>query len=524
MKKCFLVLCLLFIVSATTNAYDLQKALGKLVTANEVKEQENLISEILGHNPPAETLSKLLSNIKFDEAKKKGIVLSENLCIDGIKRPFYWYIPKNYTPLEKTPLLVYLHGGVSRPEIIEDPETYIKESPFLYLAENKGYIILFPLGQGSATWWNSVGAANVLSQIRISKRTYNIDDDRIYMTGFSDGGSGSFFFSMCHPTDFAAFLPLNGHPGVASIDGGIQTYFANLFNRPVSVINTDKDALYPDRKIRPMIKLAIEAGANLIYRIYTDIGHEFKYATKEIPIMLKFMETHPRIANPPTIKWETVDRSIGRCMWLSIDKVEPGEQADWHSDHNIELVDDRLIFGFVPDDKYEGEGIKMAKVVDSTFCGLAGAKQGNVVIKVGNNNVDKINVLNDYKSKKKRGDPAEITILRDGKKIELKGYFPPPKKYMLFRREKPSARAEATFYGNSFHIRVSRLATFTIFIHPDMVQLKQNVVIYVNGEKIFDEKVEPDIEFMLRNFLENRDRELLYINKISITPDNTQNR
>lgn len=43
-----------------------------------------------------------------------------------------------------------------------------------------------------------------------------------------------------------------------------------------------------------------------------------------------------------------------------------------------------------------------------------------------------------------------------------------------------------------------------------MVQLDQPVVIYVNDEKIFDDKIEP------HNFLENRDRELIYINKINI--------
>ena len=517
MKKVLYVLILVLIITSTATAGKLQTLLNQLLETNEVKKQDSLIEKILKENPSVDTLISSIKNITFKEPEKRGILLSENLCIDGVKRPFCSYVPETYNPSEKTPLLIYLHGGVGRKKLIENPEEYIKESPFLTLADTEGYILLFPLGQGGATWWDSVGVTNVLAQIRTTKRQFNIDDNRVYMTGFSDGGSGSFFFAMCHPTDFAAFLPLNGHPGVGSIDGGVHIYFINLFNRPLSVINTDMDQLYPDKKIRPMMVLAIKAGADLLYRIYTGIGHSFEYAKEEIPLMHRFMENHPRIVNPPVVKWETAEKSLGRCTWFSCDGVKVENMADWYKDHNMELVDDRVIFGFYPDDTYEGEGIKMGKVVDSTFCALAGAKEGDIVVKVGNNKVDSMQVLNDYKAKKKRGDPAEITVLRDGEGIELKGHFPPPKKYNLFRREKPSARAEVSFCGNRFDIKGSQLGAFTIYIHPDMVQSDQNVVIYVNGEKVFDEKVAPDIEFMLRNFLRNRDRILLYINKVSIS-------
>lgn len=516
MKRFTWIIFFLFVLSVTAKTEDLNTLIAQLVETNEQEKQETIISKILEEDPNADALITLIKNITFPKQDNKGIVASQNLCIDGKKRPFYWYIPKKYNSIKKTPLLVYLHGGVSRPEIIEKPKEYIENSPFLPLAETRGYIILFPLGQGGATWWDSVGVSNILSQVRKTKKIFNIDDNRVYMTGFSDGGSGSFFFAMCQPTDFAAFLPLNGHPGVGSIDGGIQTYFSNLYNRPLSVINTDKDGLYPDKKMRPMMKLAMAAGADLLYRIYTGVGHEFTYAKNEIPIMLKFMESHPRIQNPPIIKWETAAKRWSRCMWLSLDEVEKGEIADWHKDYNMELIDNRVLFGFIPEDSYEGEGVKIGKVVDSTFCALSGAEEGDIIIEAEGDSVVNMQVLSDYKSSKKRGDPAEITVLRDNEKHKIKGHFPPPKKYMLFRRENPSARAEVTFYGNEFHVRASQLGAFSIYIHPEMVQLYQNVKIYVNGEKVFDDLVKPDIEFLLKNFIKNRDRQLLYVNKIPI--------
>jgi hypothetical protein len=269
--------------------------------------------------------------------------------------------------------------------------------------------------------------------------------------------------------------------------------------------------------MRPMMQLAQNAGADLIYRIYTGIGHDFDYANKEIPIIARFLETHPRIVNPPSIKWETAYPKLGRCMWLSIDKINPIAHANWYEDYNMMLIDDKLMMGFLPDDKYKDKGIRIAKVVgEENLCASLNLKEGDIFIKLDDIEIKQMDDINVYKSRKKRGDSTEVTILRDGKEITLKGKFPEPTKYVLFRRDLPSARIEAQFSGNNFYIKGSQVGAFTIYIHPHMIQLDQNVVIHFNDEKVFDEKIEPNIEFMLNNFLENRDRELMYINKISI--------
>lgn len=197
---------------------------------------------------------------------------------------------------------------------------------------------MFPVGQYGATWWDSVGIANILQQIRVTKREYNIDDNRVFMTGFSDGGSGSFLFAMSYPSYFAGFMSLNGHPGVGSEVGKIQTYFVNLFNRPVYVINTDEDELYPADEIRDMLELAHEVGADIFYRIHTGIGHEFDYAEEELPRMVSFMENNPRHLRP-LVKWESAYPDL-ECMWLRIDSISGQGYAAWYKDHNMEIVDD----------------------------------------------------------------------------------------------------------------------------------------------------------------------------------------
>jgi hypothetical protein len=528
---------MLLSIPLITSAADLSQNLDALFHTDDIARQEELIAEISDHDVPINTLITLLKNTKFKKGTARGIRTAKNRCIDGIERPYYLYIPENYDHNKKTPLLVYLHGGVSRKDVSEDDVKYFKDSPFVKMAEEQSYILLFPVGQYGATWWDSVGIANILRQIRVTKREYNIDDNRVFMTGFSDGGSGSFLFAMSYPSYFAGFMSLNGHPGVGSEAGKIQTYFVNLFNRPMYVINTDEDGLYPADEIHDMIELAHEADADIFYRIYTGIGHEFNYAEEELPRMVSFMENNPRHLKP-LIKWESAYPNQG-CMWLRIDSIFGQGHADWYKDHNMEIVDDRVMFGFYPDDDFagidldaidkqvlsqffpdydfKGPAVKISKVIgDSTLCAVVGMKDGDVIIKLGDMPVNTIEDVYAYKENKKCGDLAEIVILRDDEVLTFENQFPGPTISDLFTRGKPSGRIEGYFSGNIFSLKTSQIAVFTIKIHPDMVQIDQNIVIIVNDEVVFDKKIGANPEYLLKNYLKNGDRERLYVNEITI--------
>jgi len=525
----------LVLVCTFVRAQDLTGKLRELMYTDEETKQIQLINDILGYRPTADNIIKAIRNITY-EPHKPGKLVRENLCIDDIKRRYYLYVPSSYNHQIKTPLLVYLHGGVLRRELREDWE--IEEFELVTLAEERGYLVLFPLGQFGASWWDSVGMTNVLQQIRATKQEFNIDDDRVFMTGFSDGASGSFNFAMCYPTEFAGFLPFNGHPGVGSAAGGMHTYFVNCANRPLYVINTDEDELYPaETKIRPMMELANEAGADLLYRIYTGIGHDFAYLETELPLIAKFMDNHPRSLNP-RIVWESADPGR-QCMWLSIDSITDEGHTDWYKDYNMELIDDRVAFGFMPDDyhteldytaidtvalfglfeegSFQGPGVRIDNVVgDSTLCALTGLIAGDIIVKLDGASVNTLDDVNTYKQGKKRGDSVYIAVLRDGKVMEFTTKFPDPTTFNLHTRVKPSGRIEGFFCANTFALRTSQVGAFTLYLHPDMVQFDQNVIVKVNGRVVYDQPVAPSPGFLLYNFAQNRDRELLFVNKIHI--------
>ena len=324
--------------------------------------------ELLKQRSPGwKEVADYLADTSYPAPAQTGMfVETQIMCKDSIERPYVVYIPAEYDGSKATPLLVILHGGVGRSELIEDRIGYAKEYQLMKIVQETGWIALFPFGQADALWWDDVGMSNILNQVRTVKTDYNIDDNRVWMGGFSDGASASFFFAMAKPNDFGAFVPLNGHMGVAALDGNLTTCPANMANSPIHAICTDNDGLYPAAIMRQTIKTAIEAGADILYREYNGYGHDFGYAEAELPVIASFLDSHPRDRFPNKIYCESVEPDFGWMRWVRLESIAPKNKADWHKDHNTPLVDERITFGFFIDSEYEGSGLKVDKLTDGT--------------------------------------------------------------------------------------------------------------------------------------------------------------
>lgn len=491
----------------------------KLINETDPHQQEILIEEIVKAKPDWQDVSTKLQSIAFEPAEQTGVILQKTICIDGVERQWVLYVPEKYDSAKPTPLFVWLHGGVSRAKVVEKPLDYLDEHEFRELAKKMGWFMIYPMGQIGATWWDEVGIANIRNLIRMVKTEFNINNDKVWMGGFSDGASASFLHAMVDPTDYAAFLALNGHMGVGSSAGGIHTYAPNMYNTPIYAVTSDKDGLYPSKKMRPSINMAIAAGADIFYR-ELEGQHDFSYAETELPLIRRFLDNHPRNPFPIRIVWETAERKFGRCHWLAIDKITTEPTEDWHVEHNLAMVDNRIRIGFVSGEGENVKGVVVNRVTDSDcLANRAGLLAGDIIIKGGSMAIQNSDDLSQFKKTLKRGDTVELTVKRGEEQLALKGSLPEVKNYLLFERNKPSAMAIAEYASNRFDIKTSAVGALRILIHPAMINFNQNVKVIVNNKIVYNDKVLPDIGFMLRNFLANYDNSLLYVAEIKIELD-----
>ena len=511
-----IILAFLSFIALSAQERRIEGLIGELFNASTKIEQDRIIKSILNLTPEIEDVRNLLKRGKrYSKNVPIGWNVFENLCIDGIKRPYHIYIPEDYDPDKRYMVLFDLHGGVGREELIPEKKFKKRRSLWVKEAKREKFIYILPLGQKGAEWWTEVGAQNILSILKEVKRMYNVNENKVFVSGFSDGGSGSYYMALNHSTPFAGFLPLNGHPGVAQA-GGNPVYLPNLSNKPLYVVNTGKDPLYPADKIKPYIEKMREAGAEVIFRVYKKIGHRLDYAKKEKPLMIEFMRETERNPFPSKLTWETASESLGRVHWIRIDSIaDIGNNAEF-KDYNPIIKTRRVKIGVYIDTKFKGEGVRIEKIAKNTLAESLKLRQGDVIIGLDDKKIKNIKDLREILSKKSPGDSVEIIITRDGERLIFKGRFKPFKPRPAFDREKLSGRIAAEVKGNRIDVRVKNIAKYTLFISRDQFDLSKDIEVYTNGRLSFKGRVKPNLEFILREAAENMDREMIYDNKIEI--------
>lgn len=494
------------------------QALRELCVEPDSAQAEERIQRIVASGATCADLSLAIQKLPFPQVPGTGVFQMDSLlCTDGAMRPFVTWIPSSYDPTRPSPLFIWLHGGVSRQDIYPDPLGYAQDHPLVEQAEKEGWLLLFPFGQAGAVWWDSVGIANVDAQIRLHKQRYNVDDNRVWLGGFSDGASAAWFYAMALPRQVAALVALNGHMGVASLDGDLPTYAPNMAAATVWATHTELDGLYPARKMAPTVEMARLAGASIHYHVVAEHGHDFDYAPTELPALADWLKGQSRERFPARLYWESAMAELGECRWLRIDRVRPTRAAPWHRDWNHILVDDRITIGFVIDQEHQGDGVRVSSLVeDDSPARRLGLQSGDIIVGADELPIRTSEDLGAWKATTQRGARVELQILRGQESLALQAELPEAELYYLFKRTRPSAAVRVRRVGNVVHIDASRLGAFTLRLHPELFDLSAAIRVEVEGKVVWEGLPQPDPAYLLRNFWRERDRSLLWVGEIAV--------
>src|ERR1043166_3579025 len=186
------------------------------------------------------------------------------------------FVPPNYDPRKKYPLIVYLHGGGGRGndnlKQIEGGNGYLIDS--FTQAETQSRYPSFvvapqsPMQEG----WIGYDSITPTRQLRLVseligdlRRTFSIDNGRLYVAGQSMGGFGTFAIISEYPDMFAA--------GVALCGGGDDSKGERLITTPVWVFHGEKDEAVNVERSRNIVAAIRKAGGQARYTEYSGEGH-----------------------------------------------------------------------------------------------------------------------------------------------------------------------------------------------------------------------------------------------------------
>ena len=277
--------------------------------------------------------------------------------IDGAVLPYGITLPENYDPTKPTRLYVWLHGRQNNTTEAEFIHGFLRpRPPGNAPVADQGQIQLDCFGRINGAGWHWAGERDVFESIAAVKKRFPIDDKRIIIRGYSQGGEGAWHISLHHPDSFAAAEIGAGtvsrtaqRPGLTPyqlatlrIWENISEWALNIYNLPLAGHDGENDPGQLESSLRARAQLEKEGfpsegdrdylhskGAPGLWLQSLDTGHGTSPLVRQrLDLFLKEWGDKGQ-SSPDHIRFVTYTTRYNRDYWISVDGLERHyERAD----------------------------------------------------------------------------------------------------------------------------------------------------------------------------------------------------
>ncbi len=195
---------------------------------------------------------------------------------------FLLYLPDGYEENEsrKWPLVVFLHGAGERGD---DLSKVAIHGPPKKVAAGESFPFILASPQCPAdSWWTDEPVLELFDHL---EKTYRVDKSRVYLTGLSMGGYGTWHFGTKQPERFAALAPVCG--------GGVPYRMRWIKQKPVWAFHGAKDTAVPlDESERLITQLQGMKNQNARLTVYPEAGHDSWTEAYNTPELYTWLLSH----------------------------------------------------------------------------------------------------------------------------------------------------------------------------------------------------------------------------------------
>ncbi len=270
---------------------------------------------------------------------------------DQTLQPYALYVPRGAPPPSGWPLLVSLHGAYSNHRLNlrrvfgksnrpgeSDEEATRNELPL----PDVPMIVVCPFGRGEFMGYQGLGERDVLRVLADVRRAYAVDGDRVYLTGLSMGGEGTWHIGLRHPDLFAAIVPVCGITDARQWIGaatsplfdptllGLTTAQAvaeNASNQQVTFFHGDVDPTVKVAQSRAMAERYRQLGwlgKNVRYVELPGVNHFAWESAYRDGAIFKLLAGVKRDPFPRHVVYRTYSPRYNQAYWLRIDAIARG--------------------------------------------------------------------------------------------------------------------------------------------------------------------------------------------------------
>ena len=226
--------------------------------------------------------SEISSNkyVKPSDSQKK---FSFNITF---QMEYLLFLPESYAQStnQKFPLILFLHGAGERGNDLDS----VKRHGIPKIVETNPdfpFIAVSPQCPEDSWWTSELHTINGLIEEVVEK--YQVDTSRIYLTGLSMGGFGTWSLASMYPERFAAIAPVCG-------GGEVRQILRSLVEMPIWTFHGQKDDVIPFSRSEEIVTALKKHGSSIKFTIYPEAGHDSWTKTYDNPELYKWFLKHSR--------------------------------------------------------------------------------------------------------------------------------------------------------------------------------------------------------------------------------------
>jgi len=208
--------------------------------------------------------------------------LERTAVIGADSSKYQIYVPPGYTEDSEWPVILFLHGAGERGvDGAQQTEVGIGAA-IKQFVDRWPAIVVLPQVPEEQTWQGLPGEFAMLA-LDSTMETYKADSKRVYLTGLSMGGNGTWYLGNKFPDRFAALVPICAYvsgfdPYFPSIypenEGDRYTMLAqSVLSVPTWIVHGDADSVVSVEESRKMVEAFSSLGIKVNYTELPGVGH-----------------------------------------------------------------------------------------------------------------------------------------------------------------------------------------------------------------------------------------------------------
>jgi dienelactone hydrolase len=322
----------------------------------------------------------------------------------------FLYVPRGYDPGTPAPLLLWGHGAGG-----SGAREYVL---WQQVADQVGMFVLAVTEFGDEPGWGSTPRerAAQLAALRWARRTVNVDENAVFVGGWSRGGHMTWDLMLRHPDLWAGALPIVGGPRMQLGAGNNLRYLENVKHLPIRDLQGGNDDPLLLRNLRLAFERLAKFGAgDAALHEFPERGHDADLTVVDWAVFF----TRRREARPAQVVRLAADADEARAAWARITAfdrrvaVEVAPQVDARQWQRLDdagkaaLLLDKLAdhtARLAVEDRGQGRFVAQGRGVQSFVLSL-------VADQVGSDGA--VEVRWRHRTQKHRVEPTTAVLLRD---------------------------------------------------------------------------------------------------------------